>query len=99
MRGIEVGAYHFVALIGRVVDSIATHVSSVLEATSWLCLVALASGIALSGFASTWSVCIEVRNRELLDRSDFAELALADGASVLLRGAGNIFIAVLLRGH
>lgn len=99
MRGIEVGAYHFVALIGRVVNYVAAHVSSVLEATSWLRLVALACSIALSGFASTWSVCVEVRNRELLDRFNFAELALSDGASVFLRGAGDIFIAVLLRGH
>ena len=43
-------------------DGIVAHVSSILEATSLLRLVALASGIALSGFSPAWSVCIEVRN-------------------------------------
>ena len=99
MRRVQVSTRHIVALVGRVVDGVAADVRSILEAASWLRLVVLACGVALPRFSSAWSVCVQMRNRELLDGPHFAELALANTACVFLCGAGDIFVSVLLRGH
>ena len=62
MRRVQVSTWHIVALVGRVVDGVATDVRSILEAASWLRLVVLACGVALPRFASAWSVGVQMRN-------------------------------------